>query len=81
MLNNPFVDLDNRLHLEKGAAQRFLQYKEHFINLTTRNFVKTKYDVLEIIITHDETTAIVVLKRQEEIFAIQSYDLKSAKVI
>ena len=37
--------------------------------------------MVSIIITHDETTAIVVLQRQLEIFVIQCYDLKSAKII
>jgi hypothetical protein len=60
------IDLDNLQTLEKTAAQRFDQYKDHFLNLTKRNLIITEYEVLSVIISNDNSRVICLFINKEQ---------------
>lgn len=64
--------------MEHSPAQRFISYKDHFVNLTVRDQVKTGYDVINIAITQDETKAIVILKKINTEYIVRQYILPGA---
>ena len=75
-----FFDLENVAELEHTAAQRFISYKDHFINLTKREQIKTCYDLIHLIITHDETKAIAILKKLNSEFIVRQYRLDDSLI-
>lgn len=72
-----FIDIDNPRELEEGAAVRFKDYKDDFINMTERHFVNTQFDVISIILTYDSTQAVTVLYHSDKLYYIRLYNLES----
>ena len=48
-----FINLEDPNSVAHGAASRFQQYREQFMNMTKKSFVDTHFDIVSIIITND----------------------------
>jgi len=67
--------LDNDGEL-KTSDQMFLEYKEHFKQMTKRIRISTYSDVYSITISEDERRAIVIIQAvQDKHMIINQYDL------
>lgn len=62
-----FVDLDNPEQLKMGAAARFYEHRDQFINMTKRQKIPTTFDIINIIVTNDEKHVVVLLQIEFEV--------------
>ena len=72
-----FINIEDPNSIAHGAASRFQQYREQFMNMTKKSFVDTCFDIVSIIITNDSKQAIALLHDSEqENYCIRSYNLE-----
>ena len=75
---NPyFIDIDNEAEIEEGAAVRFRQFQNHFIDMTKKKYIFTKFDIISVIITNDSKHAIAVLMESEKLYYVRIYGLEN----
>jgi len=73
-----FINIDDPSSIAQGAASRFQQYREQFMNMTKKSFIDTNFDIVSIIITNDSKQAIALLHDSEqENYCIRSYNLEA----
>jgi hypothetical protein len=60
---------------------RFLKFKDSFINLVKQNCIVTAYDIITMTICNDGDSAIAVMKRDEFITYICMYNFTTYEMI
>lgn len=74
-VNPNFIDIEDPAQLDRGAAVRFKNFQECFLNLTSKKNIFTQYDVIQIMLTYDSKYAIALLKANESTFYVRIYGL------
>ena len=73
-----FINIEDASEIDSGAAFRFKQYGEQFMNMTKRTYHNTEYDVVTILITYDSQNAIVLLQETDQKYYVRIYALESS---
>ena len=69
------VEDDASTHIE--GFKEFEKYGELFQDLTTRSYIPTGKDIINIIITYDSKHAVAIMSNKPEVFAVKGYDLNT----
>lgn len=73
------VEDDTSTHIE--GFKEFEQYGSLFQDLTSRNYIPTGKDIVNIIITYDSKHAVAIMSNKHECFALKGYDLNTQEEV